>query len=506
MQKIKNLLYRRRVVAILTLLLLLVVQWIVFGSHVGSGFVTDDFNWLDSVVRDGKVDYLRPFTATTGFFRPLVGVSFALQFTFHGLDAQWYGWFNLLLHMLNIILVYLLLSNLTQTQSLALPVTVLFALNAKATEMAVRWISGRTSLLCAFFMLLSLYLLVKDNPNTGKTIRYARYFLVGLFYLAALLAKETAVAVPIFIFLFTSLFDPNSHGFLHVPIKERVKKGGWSVLPFLFPLVLYVVLRFNSDAMTPFNAPPYYQLSFTPGLMVKNIMEYILRAGMLDIYILALLFIVGWIWGIKKNYREIWFDRVIIVVGGIWFISFLLPILGLSARSDLYVYFPQIGLHVIVLVLISRHVDFTTLFKRKECNGAEAPNIKQNPQRYVVIFSVVLLFVIWTGYLRIRAEAASKSPRFTTFFTQQLVAQTGGLKTGSRIWLLDMQAEEKESPTRCIANGFTAMLNLYYPQKGFTGEIIPVTRLAEWEDKKSSENIRFRWQDNRLIRYDRNKK
>jgi len=96
--------------------------------------------------------YYRPFTKTTGFFRPLVSLTFGLQYQLHGLHPKPFGLFNLLLHLLNIILVYFLLTCRKETKQYALGATILFALNAKAAGMAVGWISGRTTLLVSFFL------------------------------------------------------------------------------------------------------------------------------------------------------------------------------------------------------------------------------------------------------------------------------------------------------------------------------------------------------------------
>jgi hypothetical protein len=89
---------------ILALLLLTLVA--VYLPHVGKGFVTDDFIWLSESLHDGRIDLARLLRTTTGFFRPLVGLSFGLQFLWHGTDPLAYGIFNLLLHLLNVILAF----------------------------------------------------------------------------------------------------------------------------------------------------------------------------------------------------------------------------------------------------------------------------------------------------------------------------------------------------------------------------------------------------------------
>ena len=84
----------------------------------------------------------------------------------------------------------------------AIWVAVLFALNAKGTNMAVGWISGRTTLLFSFFILLSLYLYLRLPSRHGL-----RFILTGICYFAALLSKETAIVAPLFVFFFSYIIS-----------------------------------------------------------------------------------------------------------------------------------------------------------------------------------------------------------------------------------------------------------------------------------------------------------
>jgi hypothetical protein len=494
---------RRRCVPLFFLVLLFIIQLIIFGPHVGRGFVTDDFNWLENVVRSGKVEYLRPFTATTGFFRPLVGLSFGIQYQLHGMNPKAYGLFNLFVHLLNIILVYLLLSEWDKSKFLALSAAALFALNAKAADMAVGWISGRTTLMFSFFMLLTLYLFLKDRYNPLSHYRPFRFICISTSYMAALLAKETAAAAPIFVFFFTLL---NSHrtadGPLQLPgVKESFKKGAKAVIPFILPLVIYFLLRFNSDAFTPLNAPAYYRYSFDPLVILKNISEYIIRAGMLDIYIMIVFIIIGSIFGLKKKSPGKRFnsnDKGTFPAWGLWwFFCFLLPALPLSIRSDLYAYFPQIGLHVVFLYLITR------LFH----NYKDKINIKNKKKKkimhgYALGISIGVLLAAWMGYLWIKAESYGKKASSSTVFADQMVKAASQIAPGSRILIIDTQVGDAYSPSQTVAYGFNPMLNLYYPHKHFSGTIIPFDKIPEikGKEKKSPGVLYFIWNNNQLIR------
>jgi hypothetical protein len=462
--------------------MLIIAQFIIFGTHVGTGFVTDDFNWLESVVHSGKVEYLRSFTATTGFFRPLVGLSFAIQYRLHGMNPKAYGLFNMLIHMLNTILVYLLLSQWGKTKPLALPATVLFALNAKATNMAVGWISGRTTLMFSFFVLLSLYLFLKERLNPLPYYKPLKFTLIFTSYMAALLSKETATAVPIFVFLFAVLNSKSTEGL--AGLKDRLKKGAVVTIPFMLPLIIYFLLRFNSDAFTPFNSPTYYSYTFAPCVLLKNISEYIIRAGLLDLYIAIVIIIIGGLSAFKRKPPVKCIDWSVPALGLLWFLCFLLPALPLSSRSDLYAYFPQIGLHVVFLSF------FTPLFQIKNMEDR-----KKNLNRFLLIISMGVLSAVWMGYLWIKAESSSKTSNNSALFTNQMVEAASQIAPGSRILIIDTQVGDEYSPSKTVAYGFNPMLNLYYPHKHLSGTIIPFDKISEIKDKekKSDGVLYFIW-------------
>lgn len=444
---------------------LLIVQCVIFAPQVGRGFVTDDLTWLENVVPDGKVDFLAPFSRTTGFFRPLVGISFGLQYHLHGMAPRPYGLFNLLLHLLNILLVYLLLSYWEKTKPYAIWATLLFTLNAKGVNMAVGWISGRTTLLFSFFLLLALYLyarLPKKNP--------LRFLLTALAYFAALLSKETAAAAPLFIFLFVFFGftgETKTDSFL-----KRIKSGLISIAVFAPPLIVYFLLRFNSDAMSPFTAPDVYRYSFSPLLILKNMGEYVVRAGLLDLYIIIgfLLITAAVYLFIKTRAQETeTFNLQVFVSGLLWFLVFLLPLLPIPARSDLYVYLPQVGLHVAVLTVISSW-------------GKRLPP-RKGLLRYAAGLLIGMLAVGWVGYLFLKAVPIGEKGKASARFSEQVVYTLHGIPAESTIVILDKHHGDTYSPSKVIAYGFNSLLNLYYPDKNLYGEIVPPEKIIGLKNK-----------------------
>ncbi|MCJ7682609.1 MAG: hypothetical protein MUP70_17905 [Candidatus Aminicenantes bacterium] len=464
--------------------LVLVLQIIIYAPQVGTGLVTDDFTWLDNTVSDGKVDYLRPFAITTGFFRPLVNLTFGVQYQLHGLNPRPYGWFNLFLHLINVLLVYLLLSSLEISRPYALWAAVLFGMNAKGPTMAVGWISGRTSLLYAFFSLLALYIYLKirlKHPGPAGPSwdfkRIFRYFLVGVIYLAALLSKESAAAVPILVFMVSYFVQKRKE---KPSFFKSLQRAFLSTLVFLVPLVLYLILRLNSNAMTPFNAPGYYRYTLDLLLVLKNLWEYLTRAGILDLVTMAWLGLVI-LFTLKKLKPAEGFDRWILLLGAGWFLVFLLPVILIPARSDIYVYLAQVGLHLAVLPVIG--------YSWKRMGLPSRRGIRQAS----ILLPVGIFMLAYIGQMAVIAAAYGQSGRHSMAFTQQVMQNTSNVDSGKHIYIIDMEARQKYSPSHTVSYGFPSLLRLYFPQKGWTGEIILPSGTANIKDDDKA--VIFTWRN-----------
>jgi hypothetical protein len=466
----------------------LVFQVVIYAPHVGTGFITDDFVWLDNTVVNGEVDYLRPFTATTGFYRPMVSLTFALQYRLHGMNPRPYGWLNLLLHLVNILLVYLVLSSVEISRPYALWVTALFAINAKGPAMAVGWISGRTTLLFTFFMLLALYIYlnIRQQPAGKKwdSKRILQYSGVGILYFAALLSKETAAALPVFVFLASFLVQKKENRQGLEVLFKKIQTAFFQTAVFLVPLLLYFVLRLNSNAMTPFDAPDFYRYTLAPLIILKNLSEYIIRAGILDMAVILWLLVVL-LFTRRKTKPAGGINRPVLIAGGGWFLCFLLPTLLIPVRSDIYVYIPQVGFHLLALPVIF------FLWERTGLNN------KKRIKQAIALLPIGILVLAYLGQLAVTAAVNGKNGYSSYLFTQQVRQCIADMKNGDHVFVIDGQAEGKRSPGRTVSYGFEPLLKLYAPRKGLMGKIIPPADAAQVNCDEQSLHF-FPWGNGRL--------
>lgn len=122
-------------------------------------------------------------------YAPLTTLSYLVDHTLWGLRPGGYHGTNLLLHMLNAVLVYVLLWRMTRSQFISSLTAVLFAVHPVQIE-SVAWVSSRKGVLSGTFILLSLIYWLRPK-RTAKDEG-----LGTLFLLLALLAKAIAVVVP----------------------------------------------------------------------------------------------------------------------------------------------------------------------------------------------------------------------------------------------------------------------------------------------------------------------
>jgi tetratricopeptide (TPR) repeat protein len=144
-------------------------------------------------------------------------LSFALNYRFHGLDVRGYHAVNLLIHILNALLVYLLVRLTLRTPALegsalrersgevALLSGLLFVSHPVQTE-AVTYVFQRFASLCAFFSLVSVTSYAGSRLTEKGAVRYLLYALSLVSLLLAMKTKENAFTVPVVIALYEGLF------------------------------------------------------------------------------------------------------------------------------------------------------------------------------------------------------------------------------------------------------------------------------------------------------------
>ncbi len=125
-------------------------------------------------------------------YQPLTSLSWAVEYRLFGLDPRVFHTVNILLHLVNILLVYALMRSLAQNVGIALAAAALFAVHPLQVEVAA-WASSLSILLFSLFCLGAMIAYVA-YAKSGQT----RYLVAALaLFLPALLAKTTAATLPL---------------------------------------------------------------------------------------------------------------------------------------------------------------------------------------------------------------------------------------------------------------------------------------------------------------------
>jgi hypothetical protein len=129
-------------------------------------------------------------------WHPLTWMSHALDCELFGLDAGGHHFTSLLLHAIDAVILFLLLSRMTGKIGRSLMVGALFALHPVNVE-SVAWVAERKTVLSMLFLLLALwaYLWYVRKPGIG------RHSCVDALFALALAAKPMAVTFPFILLL-----------------------------------------------------------------------------------------------------------------------------------------------------------------------------------------------------------------------------------------------------------------------------------------------------------------
>jgi hypothetical protein len=304
----------------LAVVLLAALFGAIYLPDLGHGFVKDDYGWIAGSRVQSVQDLAHLYTANVGFYRPLVSTTFAVDQALWGVNPVGYALTNLALFLADAVLLWLLARRLSLPPAAALFGVAAWAFNFHGVNMAVLWISGRTALLLCLFGLTSTLAFLSNRPS-----------IAALLALAAMLCKEEAVVLPA-LFLTLDLSRVTEH---------RGGDGGRRILrtwPLWAALGVYGVLRVQSGAFGPLDAPDYYRFTLAPRAVLKNVAQYLDRGGTWPAVAAAIIALA-----VPTQRALNGEERRVIRFGVLWFVAFYAITVFLPIRSSLYALAPSMG-------------------------------------------------------------------------------------------------------------------------------------------------------------------
>ena len=244
--------------------LIILITLLAYANSLNNSFVLDDTHTIlnNNFIKSWKNfpaiftrSYLTPFKnniidhslgAQETSYRPVVTVSYFIDYAIWGLEPFGYHLTNLFLHIFNAILFYYFITFVTKNIRIGLFSALLFALHPINTE-AVNAVSFREDLLSFLFFIFSLILYIKLDKYSGRR-KALIYVLSLLSFLIALFSKEMAVTLPFIIILYDWFFASNDG------TKDFFMRLKSRYLGFFSILLFYIWIRFF--VMNNLTAPP----------------------------------------------------------------------------------------------------------------------------------------------------------------------------------------------------------------------------------------------------------
>ncbi len=187
-----------RCLAIATPLLLTAIT---FSVILNNGFTNWDDNLyvtdnplIRSISLQNICKIFSPETFVGGNYQPITILSLALNYALGKLNPVSYIATNILLHLVNVLLVYLFIRKISRNDRIASLCAILFGVHPMHVE-SVAWVTGRKDLLYVLFYLAALLWYLRYLDTTGKRRAVACCF-VFAFLALSLLSKSAAVTLP----------------------------------------------------------------------------------------------------------------------------------------------------------------------------------------------------------------------------------------------------------------------------------------------------------------------
>lgn len=432
-------------------LLIFPVAAIYMGS-ISSYFVADDFWQVHSCSRimDGEIallwhNFTGNFVQLPGaeFYRPVLGLSYLLDFAIWKTNPIGYHLTNILLYSANVILIYLVvLKILPESYAKSAPITallsaLLFATTPLHTE-AVAWISGRADILSGFYYLLSLYLFLLG----GKVLKSPYFIASVLCFVLALGSKETAIGLPVVIFsacLFATPEKAENQSAEKSDFTSQLKQSTIAFIPFLVVALAYLGVRYlcfdtilggyiggfgsakSQFALVKWFDPSIWQQVFLPFNVALASHHGVLFLVMATSVLLSIMLILP-----RLFLARLPFKTITLIV--LWMISTLVPLFGVWGvdqylHNSRLVFFFSMPLAILLPVILLRSPD------------QNAKNYMQIFQKIVNTGSMFCLITCVIAYFLLSLE--------TDKLWQQAAEITKSIKTESVAVAKNLSKEEK---------------------------------------------------------------
>ncbi len=354
------------------------------------------------------------------YYRPVLFLSFVMDKFVWGLSESFMHLENIIFHLANTVLVYAVTRrasfNLLNPSPVAAFVAALFfAIHPLNTE-AVNWISGRTDLLSCFFLLLSMYLILK------RPVSFLHSCFAALCMLIACFAKETAI-----FFLPAALLFPFfvcAEKIDAVSLRNVFRKSWFHMIVFCIAAFAYFAVRMVafskgdhgvSRVLSRVGGSEGSTLLIKVRLVLKAtgfyakklLIPFPLNFGIVhvsDAYLpLGLLVLVGIVWLIYRRTLPAFF---VVCAGAVGTSALMIPLLFFTwtPLAERYMYIPS------AFFLVGVTLGFQSW---EQCTKYRLPvTLAVSCLAVVALYGTATRNILWQDNLALFQDTQRKSPDF----------------------------------------------------------------------------------------------
>jgi hypothetical protein len=335
------------------LVLLAGLVLLVFHNALFCFFTQDDFTWLRTATNfQGAKDILQCFIKYNGAanYRPLTQeLFFFINYKLFGLNPVAFHAAALAIHILNSFLVYAIIREIGNNRLSSFAGAVFYGVNA-TLFISIYWVSAVSESGMATFYLASLLFFIRFLQERSVT-DYAVSFLM---FIAALMSKESAIAIPPIMLLTFLYLRPKLEN-------KNIINAISMLLPFIVTVIIYLAIRMMTIGV-PAEGPYKAGLNFLTLVNLYNYLVWSLNGfqvfeAIADLVgygyiaplkiVVGLMSVAGLVYLILKQKRAFIFSFS-------WFAVALLPVLPfIHHAQNYYVNISIVGISLLIGVAIN---------------------------------------------------------------------------------------------------------------------------------------------------------
>jgi tetratricopeptide (TPR) repeat protein len=326
-------------------------RYVTENPHVRQGLTADTFTWALTSTEQAN-------------WHPLTWMSHALDCSLFRLNPAGHHFTSVILHAVNVVLLFLLLMWATGRLGPSVCVAALFALHPINVE-SVAWVAERKNVLCTTFFLLALWAYGWYARKPG----WVRYLVLAVLFAAGLASKPMVITLP-FVLLLLDYWPLQRVHESQPNTESSAPSFSWlrlalEKLPLLALSAASALITMQAQQA---GGAVRSTEQFSFGVRLANaicayamyLWKMIWPARLAPLYphpgdslvawqvtVAALLLIAVTAIAIKFCARRY------LIVGWLWFLGTLVPVIGLvqvgdAAMADRYAYIPLIGIFVMI--------------------------------------------------------------------------------------------------------------------------------------------------------------